>query len=322
MSIARINYVAGPAKLVRGAGVCFTKSNFAVRLDKETTKIVVDAYGEIDQRDEDIMVKADFIPEGRWNASTRAFLWPYIDPNIGSQIFGVSDTATLIHDSNGHLHTIVASALTKMPSIKLSAKETIIGSTEITGIRSSTKDWADAGSLYTVAKTGGTLKDADTPFSTDLIKVQTYTGVWGALTGFGAIITEAGWDIDFDTDIAWIKTDELGTVAGYLKSVSVMAKCIPVGTPAASEAAVDQANLDAQQRVQATGGARGRSSNANGADLTITGKDGTTIIIINNAGLVRAGYRFGCDVLRQGEFGWVATRSFALGVAGPLCTLA
>lgn len=320
MALARVNYVVGPAKLVRSTGICFTKANFAVRLDKAMTPVVVDAYGQIDERDEDIIVKADFVPEGRWNSATRSFLWPYLNPTIGSDLFGTSDTPCLIHDSNSHLHTIIASAVTKMPSIKLSAKETMIGSAEISGVRSSTKGWADAASLYTVAASGGTL--TDTGFSTDLIKIQTYVGVWTGITGFTTITTEQGWEIDFNTELHWVKCDDIGTVKATLKSVSVMAKCIPIGTPAASVAATDQVNLDAAQYIQVTGGARGRSLNANGADLVITGADGTTIITIKNAGLVRAGYRFGSDVLRQGEFGWVATRSFATGVAGALCTLA
>lgn len=312
MPTARANLVVGPAKIVRGTGIVFTKENFAVRLDKATTPIVVDAYGKVDEREEDIVARCSFTPEGRWDSATRSFLWPYLNPSIGSDIFGTSDTATAIHDSNSHLHTIIASAVTKMPNIRLAANATMVGEVEIAGVRSNNTGWATSSTVYTAATSGGTL--TDTGFANSLIKVQNYSAAWGSLTGFTTIQTEDGWNIEFDVGLQWIKTDEIGSVTAKLVSVGVMARCVPLN--------ISQTNIDTQLRIQATGGARGRSYAADGADLVITGADTTTVVTIKGAALKTAGYRFGARTLRDGEMAWVATRGFSAGVAQALVTLA
>lgn len=341
MAVSRSTLVAGPAKLVRGSGITFSKEGFDVRIDAETIPIIVDGYGTIDERLVDVMAKVSFTPEGRWNAATRAFLWPYgalnaavweIKPTLNSGgtvwpafIFGTgTDVPTLIHDSNSHLHTIPASAITKMPSIFLSATRTMIGDAEITGVRSqasgsSGNDWSAASSIYLAATIGGTFTDTTFAPST-MIPVQPYTAAWGALDGFTAIETMDGWTIDFDMQIEWHKSDDQGTIAGFIHSISAMASCTPI-------TATTWAQHVAQHLIQGSGAARGRSMNAGAsgagvADLTVTGADGTTIVVIKNAALKRTGFKFGAKVLRQGEYGWVSTMGFTGGVAQPICTLA
>jgi hypothetical protein len=312
MAFSRANYTLGPCRVVRGAGTVFTKAGANVRILPVLTPVFIDGYGEVDQRMTDAMVKLTATPEGRWNAATRAFLWPYLNPTLPVKIFGSTDTPTVLHGSDSHLHTIYASAVTKMPSLKLSRKEVAIGDVEITGIRALAKGWADPLSLYTAATSGGTFTDSALVLSD--IKVQPYSGVWGSKSGYTSIQTEEGWTVDFETDINFREIEEVGTVDAFLRSVKVMAKCTPL--------AVSWADIEAAILVQNTGGAMGRSLAAGGADLVITGLDGSTIVTIKNANMVEAGYRFGSDVLRDGEVGFVGTRTFASGVAAALATLA
>lgn len=285
---------------------------FTVDLVKSTFPVALDGYGQIDSRDDDMIATCSFTPDGRWNSATRSFLWPYLDPTIGSDPFGSSDTPTVIHDSNSHLHTIKASAVTQMPSITLSAVQSMIGQATITGIRGSAKDWNDADGIYTAAATGGTFTDS--AFVVADIKTQDYTGAWGAVSGFTSIKTESGWIVDFETGIEFIKVDEIGTCKAALTNVSVLARCTPIGMTLASVLAA----LDFQE----TSSARGKSGNALASDLVITGADAATVVTLKSAKLVRAGFRFGSRLLRDGEIGFVATRNFSSGVAGALCTLA
>jgi hypothetical protein len=308
--ITRANLISGPARIVRNALSCHVREPFEVNIVKAQTPIVLDGYGEIDQRDEDLMISASFTPDGSWNANARSLLWPYLNPTIGADIFGSADVPTTIHDSNSHLHTIAASAITQMPSISLSASATMIGQATITGIRPTGGDWAT--DLYTAAASGGTF--TDTAFVPADIKVQQYTGAWAGVTGFSGIETEGGWTIDFNTDIQWFKTDAVGTVTGRLRSVSVVARCTPLG--------ISGANVASAMDMQETASRRGKSGNVLAADLTITGADASAIVVLKSAKLVRAGYRFGASVLRDGELGWVATRNFTAGVGQALCTLA
>jgi hypothetical protein len=192
-----------------------------------------------------------------------------------------------------------------MPSIRLSPKETILGDCEFTGIRGTGADWSAADKLYTVALTGGTL--TDTAFTVAAIKTQLYTGAWGSKTGFTSIVTEDGWTIDWDLGISYMQIDEVGTVKAVLNSVSCMAKCVPIGPT--------WANIVAGQLIQDSGSARGASLQGGGADTS-------TIIVVKNAALKTAGYRFGTGVLRDNEVGWVSTRSFTTGAPDAIATLA
>lgn len=316
MPAIRSQIIVGPARVVRGAGTVHVKEPFNVDLVKATTPIILDGYGKIDDRAEDIIATCSFIPDGRWNAATRAFLFPYINPTIGQEVFGASDTPTVIHDSNAHTCTIQASAVTKMPSLLLSASATMIGQVTITGVRKSGVAWSSADSLVTYVASGGVFTDA--AFLPAEIKVQNYSAVWAGVTGLTTIQTETGWTVDFETDISFIKTDEIGTVKGILNSVAAMAKCTPL--------ALVGADVTNALDIQSATSARGKSHNASYAgangDLTITGADGSTIITLNKCGIVTAGFKFGKAVVRDGELGFVATRSFVAGVPGAICTLA
>lgn len=310
--ITRSNLVTGPARIVRGTGTVHSKDSFTVDIVKAQTPVVIEGYGQIDSLDEDAIATCQFTPEGRWNAATRAFLWPYLNPTVGLDIFGAADVPTVIHDSNAHIHTLIASAITQMPSIILSAAQTMIGQATITGVRGTGLDWNDASSLYTHATGGGTFTDA--AFVPSDIKVQNYSGAWGAVTGFGTINTESGWTVDFQTDVRFIKIDEVGSMKAVLGGVIVSARCIPVD--------ITQANIITALDYQEGASRRGKSGNPLASDLVITGADGSAIVTLKSAKLLSAGMRFGAGIVRNGELAWVATRNFTAGVGGALATLA
>lgn len=310
---ARSAIITGPARGLMSSKSFHTKGDLDVQIIEETINIDTAPYGRIDERVVDAMIKVTGTPDGRWSSNIRDILFPYLNPTIGADIFTASDVPLAFHDQNAHIHTIVAAALTKMPSLTLSPRETMLGDFEFTGIRGTGKDWNDADGLYTVATSGGTL--TDTAFTVAAIKTQIYNGVWAAITGFSsAFYTVDGWTIDFDLQTSAIQTDEVGTVKHVLTSVSAMAKCKPLG--------VTWANIEAALKIQGTGGARGRSLQAAGADLTITGEDASTIIVLKSANIKTAGYRFGNSVVRDGELAWVTTRAFSTGAPGAIVTMA
>lgn len=327
MAVTRASLVTGPAKIVRGdgasagMGVLFTQDDVQIDVNTEVLPIMTNAYGQVDARQVDATVTATFTPDGRWDSITRGFLWPYGNTTPGTSIFGSSDSATTITGSDASLHTIIASAVTSMPTITLSAAATMVGPVTIMGVRSNNTDWSGASSLYTAATSGGTF--ADTTFDPTEIKTQTYTGVWGSAdrAGFATIDTESGWTIEFDLQLDPIIVDDAGTVDMRFRSLSVMARCVPIGPTVTQTMAMLAA--------QGAGAARGRSftvddnvNNIGGQDLVITGADASTIVTIKNAGLVTSGFRFGASVLQQGEIGFVAGRPFSSGAPAAIFTLA
>lgn len=307
--------ITGPAKIVRGAGIVYTKDDIAANIVRNTFDIGTSAFGKVDERDLDAFVELTFTPEGRWDSDTLGFLWPYASTVAGASLLTASDVPTVITDSNAHVHTLPASCVTQMPSIVLSATKTMIGQATIMGARSDASDWEDPDELYDVALMGGTF--ADSGFSPSLIKTQPYQGVWGggsAPTGFAAIDTEDGWTIDFDLQTTPIVTDRQGTLDFRFVSLGVMARCMPIG-PSADQ--VVDASL-----TQGAGARRGRSLGSQALDLVISGDDMTTAVTLKSAGMKGAGFRFGSTVLRNGEVAFVATRTFSGGLPAALFTLA
>lgn len=312
MSIARASLVRGPAKFVRGAASLFSKDDIALNIVRNTFDLNTAAHGKIEERDSDLTMEATFTPEGRWDAATIALLWPYASTLPGTSIFGAVDTPGVFHAVDGALHTLISSAVTRMPSIILSANKTMIGPVTIGGVRANDGDWADANSLHTIG-TGAIFTDSG--FSSAIIPTQEYTGVWGAVppTGFDGIQTEDGWSIDFNLQLSPVATDAQGVIDMSFVSLDVVARCVPIDpTPA---------ELLTELLVQGAGAARGRALNSTD-DLVITGADASTIITLKNCALRTAGFRFGGSVLREGEIAFVTSRPFASGVPGALFTLA
>jgi hypothetical protein len=313
--------IKGPAKIVRGALSVFTKEDFNVAISSEFEKTGTDVHGEIDQTWKDTKVELTFTPEGRWNAATIAGLWPYTNPVIGASIFTDTDTPTVIHCNNANLHTIIASAVTKMPEIIFAADKTLIGGVTITGIRGNAAVWVDADKLYTRAASGGSI--TDTTFTPSLIKKQVYYLSWGAAAGeplvwapagFETVYSEDGITFTPEVELGETRVDQLGLADMSIQRVGAMVKLKPVGPT--------DAEILAQLKVQGTSAERGSSLSATGKQLTVKGADGITYLTIPNATLVTAGYRFGRNVLRNGEIGFVANRTFTSGASNALFTLA
>ncbi len=314
-TVSRANIVSGPAKIEinnPSAATLYTQSDVSVSVINETFDINTSAHGKADTRFDDARVEVGFTPDGSGSDALAAVLWPYANTAMGASIFSSTDKTLIIHGNDGAKHTVIAAALTQMPDIILSANKTMIGQATYTGIRGAGLDWATASSLYTIG-TGATF--VDTGWTIASVLTQRYTGVWGAITGFTDIHTEDGWVINFDLQTAPIVVDDIGTVDMRVQSVGVMARCVPVG------GAPTSAQILSNLNNQATGKARGRSLGTSGADLTITGENTTTSIVLNGCGLVSAGYRFGSAVVREGELAFVATRDFTSGAQNALWTI-
>jgi len=313
--------VKGPAKIVRGALSVFTQADFNVNITAEFEKTATDVHGEIDQTWKDAMAELQFTPEGRWDAATIAGLWPYTNPTIGASIFTDTDTPTVVHCSNANKHTLVASALTKMPEIVFDSTKTLIGAATIRGIRGNNKVWSDAESIYKFEASGGSIVDAT--FSPSLIKKQVYTLAWGALegepeawapAGFAEVYSEDGMQFSPEIELGEIRVDQIGLADVTIQGVRAMLKLKPVGPTAAQ--------ILAALNIQGASAERGASLSSTGKTLTVTGADGIVYLTIPNATLVSAGYRFGRNVLRNGEIGFVANRTFTDGASDALFTLA
>jgi len=316
MSVPRSALVVGPARCVftpaAGAATFFTNDSFEVNLVNKRFDVMPQGFTQSDQRDEDRTVEWSLTPDGRWNSAVIAALWPYLNAVPGASMPTNTDRPFVAHGADAALLTIPSAYVKKMPDIVLSAKRSLIGSVGFKGILASDTDPEDTDSYLTYAATGGTL--VDTGFSLAAIKTQPYTAAWGAVAGFTSFVGEEGFTVSFDLKSKEISIDGLGTVVEVVQAVGVMVKCKPVGPTAAQ--------ILAALKFNGSGNTLGRSHAAGGAALTITGADAVNYFTSPKMSLVEAGYRFGNDVLRNGEVGFVANMNPASGVQGAIATLA
>lgn len=325
--------------LVRGPAICSYKSpndssttvkfsvkdDFEIKDNLETMLINTSAVAHVDERAVDVQCECSFVPAGIWTtAILNAIYAPFASYARGKSLLngnGVAGDLPFVANSvDGEVNTMVASAITKIPDLYLSAKKTMIGSMTMSGYRAKAKGWNDADSLRTVAATGGT--GVDSTFTPAGIIVQPYLGVWGAVSGFASIDTVDGWTISFNLKADKITVDSQGAIDIAFDEISVMAKCQPVGPTSLNILAA----LKMQGLTLPAG--RGMSLQSDGSggvtpDLVISGINdaGATSITIGAAQLKGAGYRFGAQILRAGEVGFVATRKFASGVPSALFSM-
>jgi len=303
MSIDRATIIRGPAKVTFGGQTFWSKGDIALKPTVSRFEIATSRFGRVDERFSDKSIVVSFEPSGRFDAPLAAVLWQYAATEIGSSIYGATDSPLVIHTVAGQQVTVHNAALTTMPSINLGVGATIQGDIEFTGLLVNNADPSDANSYYTSAAVA---YDGDTGFSTADIPTLAYGSAWGAVSPWNSFNTEEGWVIDFDLSLRGETVDGLGTVDMTLQEIQVTATSIPVG-PTVED-------MLAKQGINAT--ALGSSLQAQSDDLIISGTG--VHVEVRNAALVENDIGYGIDRKTIGSADWIATRTVTLGVADPL----
>jgi hypothetical protein len=311
MAIDRSTILRGPAIITHDSASYYTKDDIKVDINLETQPVEVSAYGKVDEIVTNRIGKVTASPVGAF--SNRAKLWPYGGTAIGSSIFGATDKPLVVWTkADGIKYNFVAAALTKMPSIKLSSVSTICGPAEWTLLGANATAMSGSSSF----ESESTASFNDTAFDTSDIVKSTYSGAWGSVSGFTAIITKDGFDIDFNLGLTAVSTDTDGIVDYILSSLEVTASFKPLGPTVA--------NLIAAMKAQGTGAARGMSLAGmnNSSSLVISGDAaGKPKVTITGAQLKQAPLLFGREAERIDTLQFVATRTFTGGARNALFTV-
>lgn len=233
--------------------------------------------------------------------------------NTNAINFTVAGTGTLYVDKDlpltiwtfaGVKLVLFNAAITKMPSLNLSAVKTIIGNVEFEAFQRNGVDWSNSTARYQITNAALT----DTTFDPANILTQPYTAAWGVTAPWSSFGTKEGWVVDFNMALEGVMTDALGTVTRRLQGLDVTAKAIPAG--------IDESQLMAALLLQDTGAKRGRS--LSGANLLLSGANANAYVQLYGAALKAATQNFSAGLERMGELTWFATRTFAAGVPNPL----
>jgi hypothetical protein len=277
----------------------------------EMFAVGTDAAGELDQRQKEAHYRINITLDGRITSTLAAILWPYGNPTIGSGIFTDTDFPLVVHGSDASIETFTAAALETMPPLKFSSVESAVGQATFLALRGNNMDWNDANSLVTQADSGGSVTDSG--FAPSGIITQPYLATWGAISGFADVDTLDGFNVEFNVQFSDDATDRQGLINRRLKSVSARVRCTPIGPT--------RQQLLTNLKIQGSGAGRGVTRQTAGADLSITGDDGTDYFVLKQAILTDHVQRWGSEQIRNGDVAWVCTRSFSSGTPGALFTI-
>lgn len=309
MPISRESIIRGPGAVKLGSTQIYDKDGISSFVEQTGFDIPVSALGNIDTRLQDAVGRTEFTPSGRVTAGLLTALFPYGTPNLSADIFGSTDVACEVHSLAGTKLTWHASAITQMPQLRLSPKQTLFGPCQISHVVKNNTARTAANSFYTVGSEAfaGSYDKAD-------VKCATVTAAWGASSPWDDIKTQDGWTVDFDLALEPVMEDNQGTIGMQITGLTVRARCTPLG--------LTEAQIMDALRTQGSGMGLGASLRT-GDDLVLTGSAGGGVTVtLKDVALVEGPLNWGTSSLRAGELGFVGHRAIASGVGGAAFTVA
>ena len=314
MALTRASIVRGHGCIIWNPGASQVIIPCAGGIDADLAikdfEVESDDVGKFDRRLADAEAKIGVNPLGILTKAILDVLYPaaYRNPVVGSSVFGAADVPVCVHSKAGQKVTFHSCAITKMPSLSLSAVRPAFGQMEISAIRGTGLEWSNAAALYTIAAASY----ADPTFNSADVKTHVYTAAWGSI--LASIVAEAGWTLDFTLDLQSDQTDGYGTNDYLMKGVGVVAKCRPKNL---SETIFD--TLKVQNAGVEIGMSRRRASN-----LVITSGSavGDLTATLYDAVMLRGPLMWKGVEIRAGEIGFAASRAENAGAYGALFELA
>ena len=309
-TISRTQILRGPCQITWNSGSpMYSKGDVAVTVRTQTLGIATSGSGEVDQRAIAAESKIRFVPSGSWLQHANLLFAP-MALTVGQSLFGATDKTLIVKPftSPQQVLTFKNVAITRMPTLRLTASETIFGEVEFTAIRSDMTTWEVADSIVGAGVYAAPRHAAFDPADH---MVQPWTSAWGA-SPWDSFETETGWTITPGMDLSEQRVDNAGLVDLCVRALSVTAQATPI------DVGLNEAAVLAKLGHAGSGRVRGQSLGALGADLVLTSADGGSGVTLDKAALVDAQFGWGAETKRIGQCTWRATRTFTAGVANPL----
>lgn len=309
MAIQRGNLYGGPGKIIVGASTpVWSADDIEMTVEPSTNDVETSMFGRVDETIHDLLVRVRFTPFGLWENLTTLIPTFYTNPVIGSRLMGDSDTPLKVWSNNGDLYTVTCAGVTKPPMLYLGPDKPVFGQVEFTGVLGNNKSMDSLDAYYKIQTAQPEPTGA---FSMTNYKQQEYSASWGSVTGFTAFEAQDGWQVEIQPRLEPVLV-QAHTVDFKLASVTVAAKCKPVGPTAAQ--------IEAAMKYQGSGNKFGhRLGSGTVADLTISSAG--VSVVIANAALKTAGFIFGGKPLRNGEVAFVNTVKFTTGTPAAIITI-
>jgi hypothetical protein len=317
MALDRSKLTRGPAIVTYGGDTFYTNADILSRFGPVWSPVDTSMYGQVDKFIKDRVYKVPLRLWGAWENLSALFPAYALSPQVGASIFGTTATPLVVLARNGDQITYQNAQITRLANLYLGVDADLFAAdvefTCIIGNSSGSTMYnpEDANAYYATA-----IGQAytDNAFAKTNYKRVRFTGAWGALSGFTAIVPQKGFQISWELDAKPLICDGLGTVDFTIgeNALQGACSCIPVQPT--------MAQLEAQ--VAAQGVQIGTFLSNNSADLTLTGNGGSPVITLKGAAISEHGYAFGIEPLRQGEITWMTTRGFTSNVPNPVAAVA
>lgn len=306
--------IKGPCLITYDGNKFWSKDGVQIDLRTKTFGIQTDAHGLVDERRDDAFYTITLTPLGTYGAIPLTQMLAIINSAPGTQLFGASPKVLTIKPllSGQKGWSFPRAAMTKLPSMSLSAVKEPWGSMTFTAIRPGTPD--DADSLVTQLDYEAI---SDTPVASDIC-THAFYGTWdedpsdpGESNPWVTLDTDNGWTLDFGLQTVENRSDAVGLCGMTIVDTSVMVKATPLTITEAQLLTALQQNISHH---------RGRSARHISSDrkLYLASTDNLHQFTINSAALVSAKAAWGTKTNRIGECEWHAQRVFSGGAQLPL----
>ena len=151
MALDRTLILKSPGFITWDGAAILSQGDITVSLITEFFEVGSSSHSVVSRRVMDQRVEIDFTPL-MWNDLAK--LIPYASANIGDTIYGATDKPMVITPRNGAPLTIANAAVTGLPSIKLSATQSILGAMKFTGLVANNSDPAVPANFFSFGTVG------------------------------------------------------------------------------------------------------------------------------------------------------------------------
>lgn len=301
---------SGAPKITYDGATLWTRSDVAIEFKENLIERVSSMYGRVGKNRGPRKIEFEIPLFGFWDNLSVLFPSHFLNFTHGARIFGTSDKPMVLLARNGDKLTIHNVRITGLSNLKLAANQEIFSANvKFTGLIANNVAPTNAAAFYTIA-TAQSYTEGDFPRSTH--KNLTWTGAWGARTGFTSIKTQDGWDWAWEVSTTDDLVDGIGPVDQFANLCWAMASCIPVGPTLAQ--------IEANQNFQDANADVGADS-VDTDDLVLT--DGTSSITLYNAALVSQQYVFAPFKKRMGTLSFeTGFREFSTGAPTAIAAVA
>lgn len=301
MALDRTLILKSPGTIAWDGATILAQGDITVELITEFFEVASSSHGVVSRRVLDRRVEISLTPL-MWNDLAKII--PYASANIGDVIYGGTDKPMVITPRNGAPLTIANVAVTGLPSIKLSATQSIMGAMKFTGLVANNSDPATVANFFSFGTVGSNV--AQTGLDLTKIPNALYTLAYNSVN----YRSQDGFDFEPDLGLEPDKADGEPTLNMRLTKLEARLRFTPTGITEAQ-----------YNTLLGLGMAFGIGVAPTGRAAAVTSSGGPAVTLANTIVTTgRAGY--GATLNRTGEIELQSVRTVTAGNLAALWTLA